>query len=96
MEIVFSPEADDDLREILEHGFREWDEDKALAYAARLSSTIQHLATFPMLGRQLAGIPARFRMFNVERHRVYYRVDPGRILVVRILHERSNRPVIME
>lgn len=96
MEIVFSPEADDDLREILEYGFREWDEDKALAYAARLSSTIQHLATFPLLGRKLTGIPDRFRMFNVERHRVYYRLDAGQILIVRVLHQRANRPVIVE
>lgn len=34
MEIVFSPEADDDLRETLEYGFSEWDEDPAVLYAA--------------------------------------------------------------
>lgn len=37
MEIVSSPKADDDLGTILEYGFREWDEDEALAYVAQLS-----------------------------------------------------------
>ncbi len=94
MEVIVSPEADEDLRAILTFGFDRWDVDTTVAYVAALTVTIQRLSAFPQLGRTMPEMPDRFRVMRSGRHRVFYRIDDEQILIVRVLHERASLPVI--
>jgi len=44
------------------------------------------------MGTLHVDLASETRSIGVEHHRVYYRVEADRILVMRILHERMNEP----
>jgi toxin ParE1/3/4 len=84
----FSRRAEADLLLIGAYTLRTWGEDQTIRYIDDLEACCQMLADNPTLGRACDDVRPGLRRMECGRHVVFYREDPGGILVSRILHQR--------
>ena len=84
----FSRRADDDLDSIGVYTFRTWGEDQTDRYIRQLEDCCQLLADNPGLGRSCDEVRPGLNRMEHAKHVVFYRVEPGGILICRILHDR--------
>lgn len=89
-EYRLSPAAQRDLDEIFNYTFRQWGAAQAVGYIDILEAACAKLAETPSQGQDCSYIRAGYRRCHVERHTVYYRVEPFGIAIIRILHHRQN------
>ena len=69
---------------------REWGEDQEALYAAELDRAFVALRNHPQLGRPRDDLRPGYRAYLVEQHVIYYRLTHTEIIVLRILHGRTN------
>lgn len=96
LEVVWSPEALDDVDDIAAYITRD-----SAAYAAavvdRVIDAARHLSEHPFVGRVVPELGDRhFRERFVYSYRVIYRVDERRVLVVAVIHGKRLLEVIDE
>ena len=84
----FSRRAEADLLIIGAYTLRTWGEDQTIRYIDDLEACCQMLSDNPALGRACDDVRPGLRRMECGRHVVFYRGDPGGILVSRILHQR--------
>jgi toxin ParE1/3/4 len=87
---VLSPRAQADLDEIWDYSARHWGEDRAERYVRDLWRGIEYVASDPRRGRSCEEIRAGYFKYLVGSHVVFYRLVPGGMDVVRILHQRMD------
>ena len=90
--IIFSREAENDLEAIGRYGYETWGEAQVNRYNARILEMLQSLLIFPRMGAVHGDLAPQVRSIGVGHHRILYRVEAARIIVVRILHERMDEP----
>jgi toxin ParE1/3/4 len=83
----FSHRAEADLFNIGLYTFRTWGEIQTDRYIRQLEDCCQLLADNPALGRQCDEIRPGLRRMKQGKHVVFYRQEPGGILICRILHQ---------
>jgi toxin ParE1/3/4 len=81
--------AEADLMEIGAYTLDTWGEHQTLRYLHELETCFQQLARNPQSGRPCDDIRPGLRRMQHARHVVCYRIEPGGILVSRILHQRT-------
>lgn len=97
--VCYSPEARDDLLNILDYIAGELMNPPAAARIVRaISGKIDLLAEHPHLGRELpetiaAGFPCRH--FTAENYRIFYRVEGSVVYVVRVVHSLQNHMKVL-
>ena len=64
--------------------------DRTDAYTAQLREALDSLVRFPHLGMSRSSATDDVRALVVGQHRVYYRVEPDAVVVLRILHARFD------
>ena len=84
----FSLHAETDLHNIGRYTLRTWGEAQTHRYLGKLEDCCQRLANNPALGRSCDEIRPGLRRMEQGRHVVFYRKEPGGILISRILHQR--------
>ena len=84
----FSRRAEADLFNIGIYTFRTWGEAQTDRYLRQLENCCQLIADNPALGRPCDEIRPGLRRMEQGKHVVFYREDPGGILISRILHQR--------
>jgi toxin ParE1/3/4 len=84
----FSLRAETDLAEIARYTLRQWGEDQTIRYIDDLEACCQQLAASPELGRLCDDVRPGLRRMERGRHVIFYRQEPGGILVSRVLHQR--------
>ena len=87
MKLVWSDPAVGDLEAIHQHISQD-SEFYAAGFIARILEAVDRLETFPRLGRHVPEAPEdqSIRELLVPSHRVIYRVETGRILILAVLH----------
>jgi toxin ParE1/3/4 len=88
--LEFSPNAEDDLRSILDYSLTTWGRPQRDHYADRIMDALGELLDYPMLGSSRDDVSPELRTLRVAQHVVYYRVRPSAVRIVRILHARMN------
>jgi len=83
-----SRSAQSDMRTIARYTLEIWGVDQAIRYARSLRDTFQILAENPRMGRPCAAISPGLRRHEQGKHVVFYRVTPGGVRIVRILHQQ--------
>jgi len=83
----FSHRAEADLLNIGLYTFRTWGEIQTDRYIRQLEDWCQLLADNPALGRQCDEVRPGLRRMKQGKHVVFYRQEPGGILISRILHQ---------
>ena len=86
--VRFSRLAEADLYKIGLHTSRTWGEAQTDRYLSQLEDCCRRLANNPALGRACDEIRPGLRRMEQGRHVVFYREEPGGILISRILHQR--------
>ena len=87
-------EATDDLYKIWEYTVDTWSEEQADKYYSELIASFEVIAASPLnIGKPFDEIIPGIRGHHVRRHMVFYATQAnGRVLIVRILHERMDYP----
>lgn len=86
--VRFSRRAEDDLYNIGLYTLGAWGEAQAERYILQLEQCCQLLAGNPALGRPSNNVRPGLRRMEQGKHVVFYREDPGGIIISRILHQR--------
>ena len=83
----FSRRAEGDLLNIGAYTIRVWGEAQADRFLGELEACCQLLADNPGLGRRCDYVRHGLCRMEHGKHVVFYRQEPGGILVARLLHE---------
>lgn len=88
--LTLSKAADADLDGILDYSIGAHGRETAEAYLRAIHAAFDRLADYPQLGLEYPDLELRLRSFPVGEHRIFYRFDRRRILVVRVLHKAMD------
>ncbi len=83
-----SKPAQSDLRAIARYTFQTWGPAQTFKYVQGLQVSFQLLAENAGIGRECNEISSGLRRHEHERHVVFYRLKPGGIRIVRVLHQQ--------
>ena len=83
----YSRLAEADLLAIGTYSLETWGIEQTVNYLGELEACCQQLADTPAMGRICDYVRAELQRFDHGRHVVFYRQEPGGILVSRILHQ---------
>lgn len=89
-ELRLSPAAVRDLEDIWRYTARQWSAEQAERYLDLLNAAFEQLAREPLSAPACEHIRKGYRRCRVEHHWVYFRIDRGMIVVMRVLHERMD------
>ena len=87
---ALSKKADHDLLQIVRVSVREWGLERAERYVLDLHQTFERLAVFSDMGRRIDAIRPVLLQFESGSHVVFYRKAETGVLIMRVLHERTN------
>jgi toxin ParE1/3/4 len=85
---VVSVEAQADIDQISAYTTDKWGWQQTDRYLSELEDSIQLLAQNPEMGRACDAISPGLRRHEVSKHVVFYRLKPGGIRIVRVLHQQ--------
>ena len=86
-QVLFSPEAQTDLLDLYDYIAERSNADRALAYVNRIQERCCGLQKFPERGHRRDDIRPGLRVMGFEhRVSVAFRIDPGRVTILRILY----------
>lgn len=88
--LVLSAEAQADIDLIAAYTTDSWGWQQTDRYLTELEDSFQLLAENPRMGRSCDAISAGLHRHEVGKHIIFYRLKPGGIRVVRILHRQMN------
>ncbi len=91
MNYKLSKEADEDLDHLFDYGINQFGLKKALSYVEGMKQRFSELTENPLLWQAVDSIRAGYRRSVYESHSIYYRVDVGEIVIVRILGRQNPR-----
>ncbi len=85
----FTPQAQEDLKDIRRYTIQKWGEQQANDYLAELRDTLRMLLKMPGIGRSRAD-DLREGIFSYPygSHMIYYRATEDALIVVAVLHSR--------
>ncbi len=90
--IRFSPEADADLRDIVEWITKDNGKVVALRIYDRISASVQQLERFPQIGRAGRFAGTRELIIPGLPYIAVYAAEPGGVLVFRVIHSAMQWP----
>jgi len=83
-----SQEAEEDIDQIASYMSTAWGWRQTDRYLDQLEESSQILAQHPAIGWSCDSIQKGLRRYEVGRHVVFYRPEPGGIPVIRVLHQQ--------
>lgn len=87
---LISPKAQWDLESIWRYTYETWSREQANAYYNQIIEAIELLAEERLSGREVATVRRGYLALAVQSHFVLFKKRSGRLIVVRILHQRMN------
>jgi len=88
--VLLTPDAQDDLEAIRLYTRQEWGEQQEAIYQAALLQAFATLGENPALGRPRRDLASDLHAYLVRQHVVYYRTAQDAVIVIRILHGRTD------
>ena len=88
--LVISPQARRDINVIWDQSVGRWGAERTERYLRDLWRTLEMAAEDPRRGQSCNEIRAGYFKIKVTSHVAFYRLTPGGIDVVRILHGRMD------
>ncbi len=89
-----SNEADADLIAIFDYTQKTYNEDKAIAYLWEFETLFSQLCDYPNLGRCRDEIKPNLQSIPVREHIVFYQVFDEYVLIIRVLHQSRDLPIL--
>ena len=91
-EVRFTPAAEGDLDGIFDYTRQQWGVEQAVQYTQLIEQACRALAEASLPAQDCSHIRSGYWRYLVERHAIYFRVQPNGIDVIRILHGRMDAP----
>ncbi|WP_151669693.1 type II toxin-antitoxin system RelE/ParE family toxin [Nitrincola schmidtii] len=89
-ELVISPAAKSDLKQIYEFGLQQWGTNQANSYLEGIKEKLWSLIEHPRIGIERFDLMVDIRSVPVNRHSIFYRIKAKDIEIIRILHGRQD------
>lgn len=89
MKVFVSDQADADLVQIFQY-LSEKSRDAAELFAREIDRKFANLSDFPFIGRDRSTLLQGVRSIVAYPYVIFYRVEPGGIAVIRVLHGRRD------
>lgn len=87
LSIAFTPEAEDDIRQILQYTLESWGEGKQEEYLAAFEKAFDTLSRFPRI-RPI--VLYNCRVQRVEQHLLLYQIREDDLQIIRVVHLRAD------
>jgi toxin ParE1/3/4 len=88
--IRIAPAARDDLREVRVYSKAAFGSQVAFSYLEGIRATLHRLRDRPQMGSAEDDLGEGLKGFTHRSHRIYYRVVPDGVLIVRVLHHARD------
>jgi toxin ParE1/3/4 len=88
LQVDVSVEAEEDIDQISAYTTKTWGWRQTNHYLAKLEDGFSLLAQNPSVGRSCDSIRPGLRRFEIGKHVVFYLIEPGKLLIVRVLHQQ--------
>lgn len=85
-----TPLAEGDLAEIWRYSAETWGEAQADRYVGELFDRFSLVADHPEMGRKRPAILPGACSMQAGRHVIFYEMVDGRVVILRVVHERRN------
>ncbi len=89
-QLVISPAAKDDLKDIYQYGVQQWGAEQSAQYLTALKERLWLLLSQPLQGADRPELLANTRSITTQSHKVFYRMNGQQIEIIRILHARQD------
>lgn len=89
--VTLSAKARQDFIDILRFTGETWGPKQLNAYRDTIDEALQIIGRNPEIGHHDDELPATHRLYVVGSHVIVYRIEPARVGVIRILHQRMQR-----
>jgi toxin ParE1/3/4 len=89
-QLVISPAAKSDLKDIYQYGLRQWGQAQSDDYLANLKNQFWLLTEQPLMGTERPELLPDIRSLPIESHTLFYRVTANRLEILRVLHGRQD------
>lgn len=92
MRLIFSPEAEKDVESILRYTLEQWGLKQFHVYKDALNAACIALAEKPNRpeSKNRDEIKVGTKSYLVQKHVIFYRVQPGQVEIIRILNQRMD------
>ncbi len=90
MNIRFSEEAENDLKEIYRYSYRRFGEAQADRYFTALHECVALICQHPRLGRDYGRVKSGVRRHEHQSHSIYYRATEDHVLIRRGLGSEQD------
>ena len=90
LQLVISPAATNDLKEIYQYGLCRWGEAQTDNYLEAIKDQFWLLTEHPLIGIERPELLPNCRSLSIQSHIVFYRVLASHLEIIRILHSRQD------
>ena len=90
MLLELSRRAQADLDDIRDFSVEQFGVDRAILYLDAIEQAFRRLIEYPDIGPVHPTVRPPTRSLGCQQHRIFYQVEGGTILVVRILHKAMD------
>jgi toxin ParE1/3/4 len=91
-EVILSPEAEEDLKDIGIFTEKHWGRKQRKKYLAQLGKRMDFLAAHPAHGKKRHNLPDTPYSYHEGKHVIFFRAVPNGIEVIRVLHDAMDFP----
>ena len=88
--VIISPRAKQDLKDIYAYTLQSWGDKKADSYLSNIKDSFLQLLDNPKIGRERLDVQSDLRSINVEKHVIFYKINDSAIHVLGVLHCRMD------
>jgi toxin ParE1/3/4 len=88
--LVVLPEAEDDVRNILNYSLQEWGFDEYTRLSNAILNAFETLARYPEIGSSRPDTPRHMRSFPIDPYVLFYFLDGEIIVIARVIHHRRD------
>jgi len=90
LDLLLTPKAEQDLSEIYEYTFETWGISQADKYQDELYQAMQAILINSHIGKTYPYSERQYRILQINRHLIFYRIEKNKCIVVTVLHDRVN------
>ncbi len=89
-QIVVSPQAQRDLKEIRTYTLQGWGANQADIYLGKIEAAFYSLLNSPEIGRERNDVRTGYRSIVIEKHVLFYKIEKSEIHILGIPHGRMD------
>ena len=89
-QLVITPAAKNDLKEIYQYGLRQWGQAQSDSYLTAVKDQFWSLTEHSLMGVECRELLPDTRSLIIHSHTIFYRVTTGKVEIIRVLHSRQD------